>query len=127
MIEEIWNPNNLKNEEIWNLEKIEFWRNMKSEEIATFWTIFISSNPFQLPTKFIFDSFFQLRKGVLELLTEEEENASYDLEVTTDEQTWREIMAKDTSAAVAVLKKKIEVRPRLLKLADFMSYFDTGN
>ena len=69
---------------------------------------------------------FQLRKGVLELLTEEDDNKNYDLEVTTDEKTWREIMAKDTSAAIAVLKKKIEVRPRLLKLADFMGYFDTG-
>ena len=59
-------------------------------------------------------------------MTEEDENATYDLEVTTEEQTWREIMAKDTSAAIAVLKKKIEVRPRLLKLADFMGYFDTG-
>ena len=75
----------------------------------------------------IFDPIhFQLRKGVLELLTEEDDNKNYDLEVTTDEKTWREIMAKDTSAAIAVLKKKIEVRPRLLKLADFMGYFDTG-
>ena len=70
---------------------------------------------------------FQLRKGVLELLTDEDENAKYDLEVTTEERTWREIMAKDTSAPIAVLKKKIEVRPRLLKLSDFMGYFDTGN
>ena len=68
-----------------------------------------------------------MRKGVLELLTEEDSNANYDLEVNTNEQTWREIMAKDTSAAVAVLKKKIEVRPRLLKLAEFMGYFDTAN
>ena len=59
-------------------------------------------------------------------MTEEDDNKNYDLEVTTDEKTWREIMAKDTSAAIAVLKKKIEVRPRLLKLADFMAYFDTG-
>ena len=51
-------------------------------------------------------------------MTEEEDDKNYDLEVTTDEKTWREIMAKDTSAAIAVLKKKIEVRPRLLKLAN---------
>ena len=69
----------------------------------------------------------QMRRGVLELLPslENEENTKFDLVVTTTDIVWRKIMAKDKSAAIAIMKKELEVKPSALKLQSFMSYFDT--
>ena len=69
----------------------------------------------------------QMRRGVLELLPslENEENTKFDLVVTTTDAVWRKIMAKDKSAAIAIMKKELEVKPSALKLQSFMSYFDT--
>ena len=50
-----------------------------------------------------------------------------DLEVTTTDKIWRQIMAKDKSAAIAVLKQELQVKPRLTKLASFMAFFDTSS
>ena len=68
-----------------------------------------------------------MRRGVLELLPsmENEEETKFDLIVTTTDAVWRQIMAKDKSAAIAVLKKELEVHPSAMKLQSFMSYFDT--
>ena len=56
---------------------------------------------------------------------ENEEETKFDLVVTTTDAVWRQIMAKDKSAAIAVLKKELEVHPSAMKLQSFMSYFDT--
>ena len=68
-----------------------------------------------------------MRRGVLELLPsmEGEEDTKFDLVVTTTDAVWRQIMAKDKSAAIAIVKKEIEVIPSAMKLKSFMSYFDT--
>ena len=67
-----------------------------------------------------------MRRGVLELLPsmEDEGETKFDLVVTTTDAVWRQIMAKDKSAAIAILKKELEVSPSALKLQSFMSYFD---
>ena len=67
-----------------------------------------------------------MRRGVLELLPsmEDEGETKFDLVVTTTDAVWRQIMAKDKSAAIAILKKELEVFPSALKLHSFMSYFD---
>ncbi len=49
------------------------------------------------------------------------------LEVEVEDKVWREIMAKDRSAAAAVIKGDIVVRPGVQKLGKFMGYFDTSN
>ena len=69
----------------------------------------------------------QMRRGVLELLPslENEENTKFDLVVSTTDAVWRKIMAKDKSAAIAIMKKELQVEPSALKLQSFMSYFDT--
>ena len=69
---------------------------------------------------------FQIRRGVMEILTsmEGEENTNFDMEVTTTELVWRGIMAKDKSPAMAVLRKQLEIKPRVQKLQNFISYFD---
>ena len=74
---------------------------------------------------FFFET-FQIRRGVMEILTsmEGEENTNFDMEVTTTELVWRGIMAKDKSPAMAVLRKQLEIKPRVQKLQNFISYFD---
>ena len=69
----------------------------------------------------------QMRRGVLELLPsmEDEDETKFDLEVTTTDAVWRLIMAKDKSAAMALMKKELQVKPSAMKLQSFMSYFDT--
>ena len=54
-----------------------------------------------------------------------EEDTKFDLVVTTTDAVWRQILAKDKSAAIAIVKKEIEVIPSAMKLKSFMSYFDT--
>ena len=51
----------------------------------------------------------------MEILTsmEGEENTNFDMEVTTTELVWRGIMAKDKSPAMAVLRKQLEIKPRV--------------
>ena len=68
-----------------------------------------------------------MRRGVLELLAsmEDEEETQFDLLVTTTDTVWRQIMAKDKSPAIAIMKRELEVKPSALKLQSFMSYFDT--
>ena len=68
-----------------------------------------------------------MRRGVLELLAsmEDDEETKFDLVVTTTDIVWRQIMAKDKSAAIAIMKRELEVKPSALKLQSFMSYFDT--
>ena len=68
-----------------------------------------------------------MRRGVLELLAsmEDEEDTQFDLVVITTDTVWRQIMAKDKSAAIAIMKTELEVKPSALKLQSFMSYFDT--
>ena len=75
---------------------------------------------------FPFFKTFQIRRGVMEILTsmEGEENTNFDMEVTTTELVWRGIMAKDKSPAMAVLRKQLEIKPRVQKLQNFISYFD---
>ena len=68
-----------------------------------------------------------MRRGVLELLAsmEDEEDTQFDLVVKTTDTVGRQIMAKDKSAAIAIMKTELEVKPSALKLQSFMSYFDT--
>ena len=56
---------------------------------------------------------------------EDEEETQFDLLVTTTDTVWRQIMAKDKSPAIAIMKRELEVKPSALKLQSFMSYFDT--
>jgi hypothetical protein len=63
----------------------------------------------------------------MELLTTVNEDDQIDLEVKTTDTIWRQIMAKDKSAAVAVLKGDLVCNPGVSNLGTFMGYFDTDN
>ena len=71
----------------------------------------------------------QIRRGVMEILTsmQDEETTKFDLEVTTTEEVWRGIMAKDKSPAMALLRKQLVIKPNVQKLQAFLGYFDTDN
>ena len=58
-------------------------------------------------------------------LYEDDDESSADLRVITTEKVWRQIMAKDKWAPSAVLRKEIEIHPRMTTLQTFMGYFDT--
>ncbi len=73
--------------------------------------------------------FIQIRRGVMEVVTKKKDvlDDELALEVEVEDKVWREIMAKDRSAAAAVIKGDIVVRPGVQKLGKFMGYFDTSN
>lgn len=63
---------------------------------------------------------------LLQLTEEDFQEAKADLEVTTTNKVWREILAKDKSGAAAALKGEITCQPGVRKLAAFMDYFDSN-
>ena len=66
----------------------------------------------------------QLRRGILEIITDDIEPEEYDLEVTVTEKVWRAILANDKSAAVAFMRGEFKVLPKVQKLIKFMSVFE---
>ena len=70
----------------------------------------------------------QIRKGVSELIQTTEEDCQkekFDLEVTTTNDIWRQILAKEKNGAAAAFKGEISCKPGIMKLQSFMNYFDT--
>ena len=53
-------------------------------------------------------------------------NEELDLEVTTTNKIWRQLMAKDKNGATSALKGELNCKPGVLKLQSFMNYFDTS-
>ena len=71
----------------------------------------------------------QIRKGVAELIkttAKDSLNEELDLEVTTTNKIWRQVMAKDKNGATSALKGELNCKPGVLKLQSFMNYFDTS-
>ena len=71
----------------------------------------------------------QIRKGVAELIkttAKDSLNEELDLEVTTTNKIWRQLMAKDKNGATSALKGELNCKPGVLKLQSFMNYFDTS-
>lgn len=63
---------------------------------------------------------------LLQLTENEAKEIKADLEVTTTNKIWREILAKDKSGAAAALKGEITCEPGVRKLAAFMDFFDSN-
>ena len=63
---------------------------------------------------------------MIQTTAKECENEDFDLEVTTTNKIWRQIIAKDKNGAAAALKSEISCTPGILKLQSFMTYFDTN-
>ena len=67
----------------------------------------------------------QIRKGIVEVFKEKPLQEDFDLIVTTTSDVWRGILTNEKSALAANVVGGLKCTPNILRLRQFMKYFDT--